>query len=55
MMNCSCTNQYDTCGGGGTAGECGCTPLTAETACPAGGGNCGTHPDNCGGTYYCAC
>ena len=38
-----------TCGGGGTVGVCGCTPLTACT----GGRICGTMPDGCGGTITC--
>ncbi len=37
------------CGGGGTAGVCGCTPATM---CPAGK-NCGTMPDGCGGMVRC--
>jgi len=39
----------NTCGGGGAAGKCGCTPATS---CPAGQ-NCGTAPDGCGGTLNC--
>lgn len=43
-----CTG-FDTCGGGGTAGVCGCT---RATTCPTGQG-CGTAPDGCGGTLSC--
>ncbi|HXK18930.1 MAG TPA: hypothetical protein VNG33_14060, partial [Polyangiaceae bacterium] len=43
---------YDTCGGGGTAHACGCTPH-APAAC--GYGVCGGFvPDGCGGTVPCA-
>ena len=38
-----------TCGGGGTANICGCTPLTT---CPAGD-TCGTISNGCGGTVTC--
>jgi len=38
-----------TCGGGGTAGVCGCTPAPS---CPQGQ-QCGTAPDGCGGTLDC--
>jgi hypothetical protein len=56
QINCSCTGEYDTCGGGGVAGECGCTPLTSETGChPGSTTDCGDNPNNCGGTYFCAC
>jgi hypothetical protein len=54
-LTCDCSGPYDTCGGGGTAGQCGCTPLTPETACLVDGMNCGTFPDLCGGTYNCDC
>lgn len=40
---------YDTCGGGGTANVCGCTPTT----CEADGILCGTFDDGCGGTLNC--
>jgi len=39
-----------TCGGGGTANVCGCTPTV--TMCPTGT-NCGTVADGCGGTVSC--
>src|SRR5436189_11101 len=38
-----------TCGGGGTANVCGCTPLPS---CPSGK-NCGTIANGCGGTVSC--
>lgn len=44
----SCTAP-ETCGGGGTPGECGCTPLGT---CPDGYA-CGTIPDGCGGNLSC--
>jgi hypothetical protein len=47
-LDCGCQG-FDTCGGGGTAGQCGCTPAT----CPAG--QCGTLDDGCGGTITCGC
>jgi len=40
---------FDTCGGGGEANQCGCTPTT----CEAQGLLCGTHPNGCGGTMEC--
>lgn len=46
---CGCTG-YETCGGGGTPGFCGCTPLTA---CPSDY-QCGSIPDGCGGTVDCS-
>ena len=53
FITCSCTNADDTCGGGGTAGQCGCTPLTKETACvPGSTTDCGEHPNNCGGDVH---
>ncbi len=39
----------ETCGGGGTANSCGCTPTT----CSALGRNCGTVLDGCGVTLTC--
>ncbi len=35
-----------TCGGGGTPGTCGCTPMPC-------GGRCGSVPDGCGGMISC--
>jgi hypothetical protein len=52
---CSCGDNGgacatpQTCGGGGVATQCGCAALTA---CPAGA-DCGSVPDNCGGTLQC--
>jgi alpha-tubulin suppressor-like RCC1 family protein len=43
-----CTS-YDTCGGAGTANECGCTPTT----CLGEGILCGSFDDGCGGTLMC--
>ncbi len=39
----------NTCGGGGVASQCGCTPTT----CAALGLGCGTLPDGCGNTLNC--
>ena len=57
-----CTGTGQTCGGGGTPGECGCTPKTCAAIdqemcqnpddCGAYG-ICGTFPDGCGGTVNC--
>lgn len=40
---------YQTCGGGGQTGVCGCTP----TSCEAEGVLCGEIFDGCGSTLYC--
>jgi hypothetical protein len=40
----------ESCGGGGTANVCGCTPTV--TTCP-GGDNCGTISNGCGGMVSC--
>ncbi len=40
-----------TCGGGGTANVCGCSPLTQAVACA--GKNCGKVDDGCGATLDC--
>jgi hypothetical protein len=45
----SCSGAGVTCGGGGTAGVCGCTPLTT---CPSGL-DCGAIDDGCGRTLNC--
>ncbi len=42
-----CTVLYETCGGGGEANVCGCTPTT----CVAQGKECGPIEDGCGGIY----
>ncbi len=49
-MNSQCQPPaYDTCGGGGTANTCGCTPTT----CSKLGDSCGTPSNGCGGTLAC--
>src|SRR5207247_49379 len=48
-LNCGTCTAPDTCGGGGVANQCGCTPATT---CPDGD-NCGTASDGCGGTLSC--
>jgi hypothetical protein len=47
-VSCGRCRDPNTCGGGGPANVCGCTPL----ACPPGA-NCGEAPDGCGGTLSC--
>lgn len=42
-------DENETCGGSGTAGQCGCTPTT----CDAEGVLCGQIPDSCGGMLNC--
>jgi hypothetical protein len=46
----TCSKPGATCGGGGVANDCGCTPFDVAS-CPANG--CGTFPDGCGGTTGC--
>lgn len=51
---CGCLTNADcaaprTCGGGGTARVCGCTPAT----CAGAGITCGAPPDGCGGALSC--
>lgn len=48
----ACTG-YETCGGGGTDGQCGCTPTFTESDCD--GVTCGEFSDGCGGTVTCGC
>ncbi|MGH7438492.1 MAG: metallophosphoesterase, partial [Polyangiaceae bacterium] len=52
-INCGVCTAPQTCGGGGTANQCGCTIKT----CPAGnqGDSCGSMPNGCGGTLSCSC
>lgn len=45
----SCTDPYETCGGAGSAYQCGCTPST----CVDAGLTCGVAGDGCGGTLDC--
>jgi hypothetical protein len=42
-------DEFQTCGGGGTEGQCGCT----QTSCEAAGVLCGEIDDTCGGTLQC--
>src|SRR6185436_8433867 len=50
MIDCGeCREPGKTCGGGGKANKCGCTPTT----CAASGANCGMVPDGCGGMIDC--
>jgi hypothetical protein len=48
-LSCPGCTAPQSCGGGGTANVCGCTPTT----CVALGKNCGTIPDGCGSTLDC--
>ncbi len=48
-MGCGNCTAPQTCGGGGTANHCGCTPISA---CGVGQ-TCGTIPDSCGGLLSC--
>ncbi|HEV3189178.1 MAG TPA: hypothetical protein VGY54_01705 [Polyangiaceae bacterium] len=52
-VNCGTCTAPQTCGGGGTANQCGCSTKT----CPAGntGDVCGIVPDGCGGSLNCSC
>jgi hypothetical protein len=45
----SCTGTGVTCGGGGTPGVCGCTPVTCQSV----GKDCGGVPNGCGVTLSC--
>jgi hypothetical protein len=53
---CSATSActgYQTCGGGGVAGQCGCLPTFTVDNCD--GVTCGEVPDGCGSTVICGC
>jgi hypothetical protein len=47
-IECECSAPQ-TCGGGGRAGSCGCTPISCD------GVTCGTLDDGCGATIDCGC
>ena len=49
----SCTNPGDTCGGGGTNGQCGQQPTCTPATCGSLGFNCGPAGDGCGGVLQC--
>lgn len=49
-VTCGTCSAPQSCGGGGAANVCGCTP--SVTKCPAGA-NCGSVADGCGGTIAC--
>jgi hypothetical protein len=48
-VTCGACSGFQTCGGGGVPGLCGCTPTT----CVAEGVTCGSIPDGCGETLQC--
>lgn len=50
QIECTCEPPA-TCGGGGRAGFCGCTPLS----CADYPDRCGTFDDGCGATFACIC
>jgi hypothetical protein len=47
---CGSCSGFQTCGGGGAANVCGCTPTTS---CASSGRSCGTVGDGCGNTLSC--
>ena len=49
-LSCGMCSGSQTCGGGGTANVCGCTPTVS---CASAGKNCGTIGDGCGNTLNC--
>lgn len=50
QMECgTCSDPFESCGGGGVAHECGCTKVTCAEAQLCGR----TAPDNCGGIQDC--
>jgi len=49
-LNCASCSGFQTCGGGGVANVCGCTPTTT---CASAGLSCGTIGDGCGNTLNC--
>jgi hypothetical protein len=49
VASCGTCTGSQTCGGGGTANVCGCTPTT----CALQGKNCGSIPDGCGNMLNC--
>ncbi|MFH0903487.1 MAG: formylglycine-generating enzyme family protein [Pseudomonadota bacterium] len=49
-LDCGSCIWPESCGGGGTANVCGCTPTTT---CEAAGAECGTLDDGCGGKLDC--
>lgn len=49
LLNCGSCSGVNTCGGGGTPSQCGCT---AKTCAQLG---CGTPSDSCGHTLNCGC
>lgn len=53
LLNCPSTCPAgQTCGGGGTASQCG-APACTVTTCAAAGANCGYIADGCGGSLDC--
>ena len=52
VLQCGACNPPQTCGGGGTPGQCG-GPSCVATTCAAQGANCGMIGDGCGGSLDC--
>jgi hypothetical protein len=48
-IDCGTCPVLQTCGGGGTANRCGCTPKTCDSL----GARCGIVQDGCGGIVTC--
>ncbi|MFN7130614.1 MAG: hypothetical protein ACK4N5_00930 [Myxococcales bacterium] len=56
-ISCGSCNLPATCGGGGTPGVCGCTPVSDAEFCASQGRTCGqaTGTDNCGASRNVNC
>jgi hypothetical protein len=50
-VDCGSCSPPNTCGGGGAANKCGCTP----SGSPCDGVNCGNLTDSCGNSVMCGC
>jgi hypothetical protein len=51
-VNCGTCTDPETCGGGGTPGQCG-APVCQPNSCNGFGFDCGSIPDGCGNTLNC--
>jgi len=52
LLDCGTCTPPQTCGGGGTPGQCG-APNCTPTTCAKANANCGIIGDGCGGTLNC--